>query len=926
VPAAIPSAGNPESLDFLIRFMAGILGEVIEAQEGERSFKLVERLRLLAKDFRKNADPSKADELALVVADLALEDLVVMIKSFTNYFGMANLAEKIVAHEQSVAKGLQHQPLLLAATQLRAQGLQLNDLKIFFERALIMPVFTAHPTESKRRTTLKILHRLTRQAVQVNLSDPSDQQKESRRLGVLEEMVALWQSDELRREKPSVLIECRRNLFYFEEALFQAVPKVYRELEGMIHRVWGARAFHIAPALRFGTWIGGDRDGNPFVTAETSADVICEMRDTALKLHMQSLRELSERLSLSTTQVNITSGLESSLKEDGRLFPGLEADMSADLAAEPYRRKCFYIREKINRTMLKTRQFKSGLVPSGAAVAEGTWYQGRQEFLKDLSVMAESLRQNKAAVLADGYLQDVMRRVEVFGLQLARMDLRQHSGRHERALAELLSEAGACDDYASLDENKRLELLEKKILEGLSPALAAKAYSPETTEVLETLRQAGRILEGLDSEAFQTYIVSMTHRASDILGLLLLMRERGIYQPGLVSRFDLVPLFETKDDLVRSGALMDRLYASQAYRDHLRLRGQNQEIMLGYSDSNKEIGYVASRWYLYLAQLELRKGADRAGLTLTLFHGRGGTVGRGGGPSQRAILAQPPHTVEGRIRLTEQGEVVSDHYSEPDWTQNHLEQLCAAVLLASHPGKERLADPSWEKVLADLAERSMKAYRGLVYDNPRFVEYFRQATPINEISRHRIGSRPSSRGSGEDIEQLRAIPWVFAWTQSRQILAGWYGLGSALEGYLVDHPDGLKALRGMHERWPFFTDLIANAQMTLQKADMGVARRYAALVEDPALRDQVFGAINAEYKRSVEGICRVAGIKELLDNEPQLKNSLRARNRYVDPLTTIQVELMRRLRAKPAAQTEHALEEAMLLCINGVAAGLKNTG
>jgi phosphoenolpyruvate carboxylase len=915
--------------DFLIKFMAGMLGKVIARQEGDASFELVEKARVLAREFRKNHDPAKADELSALVEGLPLDQLNILIKSFTNYFGMANLAEKLQAQESLALDPEASHPLRGAVAALKAKGLNAAELRAFFLNALVMPVFTAHPTESKRRTTLKILHRLTRQAARLAEPGLSAEAGEARRLAVLEEMVTLWQSDEVRRERPSVLIECRRNLFYFEEALAEAVPRIYRELEEAIALAWGDEAaFHPAAALRFGTWIGGDRDGNPFVTPEVTADVICEMRDTALGLHMKALMELSERLSLSSTQVDISPALAASLKEDGRRFPSLEEEMSADLAAEPYRRKVFYMREKMKRSALQTKQFRAEQPGRRTDLAEGSWYHSRHQFLKDLDLMSESLREHKASVIAEGFLQDVRRKAEVFGLQLARMDIRQHSSRHEAALAELLKGAGECDDFAALNDEQRCALIEREISEARPLARPGHPLSPEAAEVMETLRKAGRLLEELDPEAFQTYIVSMTHSSGDILGLLLLMRENGIFVPGKQSRFDLVPLFETKEDLDRSTEIMARLYASPAYRDHLRLRGEKQEIMLGYSDSNKEVGYVASRWHLYKAQVELRRQAEKAGLTLTLFHGRGGSVGRGGGPSHRAILAQPPDTVKGRIRITEQGEVVSDHYAEPGWASAHLEAMLAAVLLASHADKEQAPEPAWEAVLAELAERSLKAYRGLVYESPGFNSYFRQATPINEISRARIGSRPASRASSGDpaISELRAIPWVFAWTQSRHILAGWYGLGSALEGYLVEHPEGLATLRAMNDRWPFFNDLLSNAQMALKKADLAVMRRYAGLVEDETLRERYFGAVASEYKKSVENLCRVAGVKELLENEPALKASLEARNTYIDPLSAIQIELLRRVRRKNDPETEHRLEEAMLLCINGIAAGLKNTG
>ncbi|MES2201971.1 MAG: phosphoenolpyruvate carboxylase [candidate division FCPU426 bacterium] len=923
---------HPESPDYLIRLMAGMLGKVILRQEGEPAFRMVETLRLLAKDFRKSAQGAKADELARVVEGMPLKDLVVMIKSFTHYFGMANLAEKIHAIDQ-IEKGSLlpggERPLRAALARLKAEGLSLHDFEAFLKESLIMPVFTAHPTESRRRTTLKILHRLTRHAVHLLKPGLDVQEAERSRLALLEEIVTLWQSDDLRRERPSVLTECRRNLVFFEESLSEAVPKFYRELEWAMREAWGGEDIesHPAPALRFATWIGGDRDGNPLVTAQTTGEVVCVMRDTAMDMHMRSMKDLSERLSLSSTQVRVSPALLKSLEEDGKRFPVLAEEMSLGLAAEPYRRKCFFIREKIKRCVLQTNLFRGERPGRSASLAPGSWYRHRDEFLADLDVMAASLCENQGSIIAHGSLNEMRRQVEVFGLQLARLDIRQHSGVHLAAVSGLMRSAGLCPDYAALSEDERLRLLEASFAGPVS--WTAEDLSAQDAELMETLRKSKRILEELDPEALQTYVISMTHGASDVLALLWLMRQSGLYVPGSLSRFDLVPLFETRKDLGLAGPIVARLYESPVYRDHLRLRGDSQEIMLGYSDSNKEIGYAASRWYLYRAQLELRESSRKAGVTLTLFHGRGGTVGRGGGPAHRAILAQPPHTVEGRIRLTEQGEVVSDNYSEPSWALAHLEQISSAVLLASFQSAKSDGDPAWERTLAVIAEDSMRAYRALVYDDPRFTEFFLQATPIGEISRARIGSRPSSRSaSGFSINELRAIPWVFAWTQSRFILAGWYGLGSALQSRLASGGEAaLRELQTMHRQWPFFTDLIANAQMTLEKADLSIMKRYAGLVADPSLRTRIVEAITAEYQRCVDGVCKVAGVAYPLEKEPELKASLERRNRYIDPLSSIQIELLKRLRqGQGGPEAEKELEEAILLCINGVAAGMKNTG
>jgi phosphoenolpyruvate carboxylase len=527
--------------------------------------------------------------------------------------------------------------------------------------------------------------------------------------------------------------------------------------------------------------------------------------------------------------------------------------------------------------------------------------------------------------LADGILADVRRQAEVFGLQLASLDVRQHSARHAQALAECLRAAGLCPDYLALSEPERAGLLEG-ILAQSRPVLGPSTeFSPAAAEVLDTLRTLERVLSLLDPGASESYIVSMTHGPSDLLGLLLLMRETGLYRPGKFSRMDLVPLFEDSRSLQGAGGIFASLLDSRAYSRHLALRGRRQEVMIGYSDSNKECGYLSSQWFLYRAQVDLVRVAGGAGVSLRLFHGRGGSIGRGGGPASQAILAQPPGTIRGQIKVTEQGEVISDQYAEADWALSHLDGIAGAVLQASFPPEETRPREAWERILQELSDLSLAAYRGLVYDDPRFLEYFRQATPIAEISRHRIGSRPASRGQADDLGSLRAIPWVFALMQSRHTLQGWYGFGSAVESWLAGPEAKAAELRAMYAGWPFFRALIDNAQMVLAKADMDIARRYASLVKDKALREGVFGLVEAEYRRSVKAILQVTEGGELLAKDPALQKSLRRRNAYIDPLSFIQVELLKRLRRR-SPRGKAGLEEAVLLSLNGIAAGLKNTG
>jgi phosphoenolpyruvate carboxylase len=910
---------STESLTFLIRTLAGSLGKVVARQEGERALECVERARRLARDFRKSADPARLEELAALVAGLPLPDLFILIKAFTHYFGMANLAEKLHSHSQALPGVLRQ-----ALRHLKDRGLSAAELKAWFGELLIMPVFTAHPTESKRRTTQEILHRLTREATTLLEDDRDPEELEAGRLRMLEELVLLWQSDEVRRERPSVLTEARRNLFYFEQSLAEAVPSLYRQWHRDLAAVYGENEAQRLPAfLRFGSWIGGDRDGNPFVTAKTTAEVLLEMRRGALRIHARGLRNLYTRLSVSQEQVEVSRRLQQSLRDDEGRFPTLAERLNSDIVSEPYRRKLRFMLEKLRRSADEGRRVLRRT--PGMAPEPGTWYPDRQSLLDELDLLAESLRENKAGIVADGTLEDVRRCVEVFGLQLARLDLRQHSGVHETVVAELLKVAGVCADWSRLDENARLALLEHELAGPRPLVRLTRDLSPTARELLRTLELAERVLNRLDPEALQYYVISMTRSASDVLSLLLLCRETGLYIPGRQSRLDLVPLFETAKDLSDAAGIMDRLYRSPAYRDHLSLRQGRQEVMLGYSDSNKDCGYVASRWYLYRAQVALLDGARAAKVRLRLFHGRGGSVGRGGGPTHRAILAQPLDTLDGGLRLTEQGEVVSDHYFQADWARRHLDHLAAAVLTASFPDEELRPDPAWLTEMDALAAASEKAYREMLAI-PGFLDYFLQATPIREIGRHRISSRPTLRtGTTFDLASLRAIPWVFSWTQSRHLVPGWFGLGLALQERLGADPSCLERLRNMYERWPFFRDLVDNAQMTLAKADMAIAARYAALVSDEGAR-AVHERIEQGYLASVAAICAVAKVGTLLEQEAELKSSLERRNTFLDPLHVIQVELLKRMRSAPDLRTEKDLEEAILLSINGIAAGLKNTG
>jgi phosphoenolpyruvate carboxylase len=928
---SIPQS-DPYALPHLVRILAGTLGQVISDQEGPETLSRVEKVRVLCKDLRTLPSPAIVESLNQIFSKLSVDKLNQLTKAFTHYFGLINLAEKldqIHLARETVLKDPQakREGSIPAAVQaLRKQGIPPKKIQGLLDTARISMVFTAHPTESKRPTTLEKLHRIAKSARRMISEDALPEERQELMQHIVEELVSLWQTDEIRQFRPDVLDEVKGHLYYFEETLFKIVPKLYRDLEKSLKEEFSKTPWEARPFLAFGSWMGGDRDGNPFVTPDVTVETIKIMRRCALQYYSTSMELLSDRLSSSCRQVPISDRLRQSLELDSLLFPALADRLNQRTPNELYRQKCSFIFEKLRRTMIYTEDYKSAGTGNENPLAPGSWYAHMGQLIEDLELMDESLRAHKGSALADGFLEDIRIRVQVFGLQLAKLDLRQHSGRHTSAIAEIFKYVGLAEDYAALPEEKKIELLVKE-LESNRPLIPERTpFTPETLETIETFRMANHVLEHLDPQATDSYIISMTKNISDVLAVLLFFRESGLFKPDSYSRLNVVPLLETSLDLRNAGQFLDQLFNIPIYRKHLEFRNNQQEVMLGYSDSNKEGGYLAANWALYRAQVELVRVADNHLVALKLFHGRGGSIGRGGGPANKAILAQPPRTIRGSIKITEQGEVISDLYSEPDNARSHLEQIVNAVLRGSFPPREVVPRRTWEQVLEKLSVSSYKIYRDLIYDHPRFLEYFSAATPINEISQHRIASRPASRSAKRSIDDLRAIPWVFSWMQSRHTIQGWFGIGTAIEEYLKTDPQGLATLQEMYNQWPFFQRLLDNAQMILSKADMDIARRYADLVPDQALGREIFGRIEGEYTRTIGIICQISQIRELLEREPDLSHSIKLRNPYIDPLSFIQIELLRRARNNPSEEEKSHLEDAILLTINGIAAGLKNTG
>lgn len=919
---------NREPLSETIHLLGDLLGAIIREQAGDDAFALEEHVRDLAKmDRTGNGDRhTAATRLVALIEGLEVPQLVVVIKAFTTYFGLINVAEQQERlralrereqHGKPVAESLED-----AVIQLRQRGVDAAQLDALLHAMTIEPVFTAHPTESKRRTILERLRRVADLLAAWSAPDCVPREQRTLERALRSEITALWQAHELRDQRPAVLDEVKKGIYYAQETLLPITPLIYRALGDALQTHYPDYPWQVPPVLRWASWIGGDRDGNPYVTPPVTLETLRLLRHHAITHHIDAVEQLSHALTSSTYVVPASDELHQALRTYAGVFPNVAALLAQRNPSEPYRQLCTYIRQKL----INTQAHAAAWQPAWNATpsADPTRYGCGAELVEDLEIMAHSLRAHAGAAIADGMLQDVLHQARVFGLHLLSLDIRQHAERHATALADVLRATGVCPDYLALAEAERAALLSRELHNNRPLIPARLQFGDDTNETITTFRLLHAVLEQFSPDATHTYIISMTTGASDLLAVLLLAKEAGLFRPGAQSRLDVVPLFETRDDLANAPGIMRDLFALPVYREHLQLRNNHQEIMVGYSDSNKLAGFLPASWALWDAQRTLVDVADQAGIDVQLFHGRGGAVGRGGGPANAAIMAQPPNTVRGRIKLTEQGEVISDRYGYPGIAERHVEQVVSAVLLASLPHTTATVPPAWEDAVRALAEHAFAAYRALVEDAD-FLPFFHGATPIDELSSLKIGSRPARRKQSDRLEDLRAIPWVFAWMQGRFTLPGWYGLGSAVDAWLADDSDArLALLQTMYREWPFWRTTLDNAQMVLAKADMQIAEHYASLVEDATVRERMWMRIESEYRRTERAVCRIAGVDQLLDRSPVLQRSIKRRNPYVDPLSYIQVALLRRLRT--AKEADSALEQAVLLTVNGIAAGLRNTG
>jgi phosphoenolpyruvate carboxylase len=900
-----------------IRLLGTILGDTVREQNGEEVFDLVERARV--ESFRVRRSEIDRAELARMFDGIDIHQAIPVIRAFSHFALLANVAEDIHRERRRavhLAAGEPPQNSSLAATYLKLDSAELDSATVAdaLNGALVSPVITAHPTETRRRTVFDTQHRIT-ELMRLRLhgytetDDGRDINVELRR-----HIFTLWQTALIRLSRLKIQDEIETGLRYYQAAFLEVIPKVNAEVRTALQTRWPDADLFELPILRPGSWIGGDRDGNPNVTADVVRQATGRASYTALEHYFTEISFLEQELSMSARLVNVSDEL-------GALANACNEPARAD---EPYRRALRVIHGRLTATAAEILDSQ----PEHELDLGLERYLTPAELLADLDVIDSSLRSNGSGVLADDRLARLREAVRVFGFHLSGLDLRQNSDVHEEVLAELLAWAGVHADYQSLAEPERIELLAAELATRRPLTKDDAALSELARKELDIVAAAARAVRVFGPQAIPNYIISMCQSVSDMLEAAILLKEVGLLDASGDEPYapvGIVPLFETIDDLQRGSSILEAVLDLPLYRAVVSARGDSQEVMLGYSDSNKDGGYLAANWALYRAELDLVESARKTGIRLRLFHGRGGTVGRGGGPSYDAILAQPPGAVNGSLRITEQGEVIAAKYAEPRVAHRNLETLLAATLEATLLDVEGLGDaagPAYE-VLDELAGRAQRAYAELVHETPGFVEYFKASTPVSEIGALNIGSRPTSRKPTTSISDLRAIPWVLAWSQSRVMLPGWYGTGTAFESWIADGDGRLEVLQDLYRRWPFFRTVLSNMAQVLSKSDMGLAARYSELVEDEALRQRVFDKIVDEHERTIRMHKLITGQDDLLADNPALARSVFNRFPYLEPLNHLQVELLRRYRS---GDDDELVQRGILLTMSGLATALRNSG
>ena len=932
----------PESLvkDKLLRrqvkLFGNILGEILRDHAGQRVFAAVEALRKGHIGLRKEESVTKRARLSRLIETLDAKTLTHVVRAFSIYFSLVNIAEESYSHIQRRKDEDKQGPRWTGSFESTLRDMQAQDftpeqLQSLFDHLAYIPVITAHPTESKRRTVMEGLRRIFVISEKLN-----EKLTHSEREQVTEQLKRhiklLYMTNEVREHRLQVIDEVKNGLHYFKKSLFAAVPKVYRHMERAVHDAYPSRqaeqqAIVVPSFIRFGSWIGGDRDGNPFVKPQTTVMALRLQAREVLSEYEKRIISLSNLLTHSIRLCQPSPAFMQSLANDEQQVPETFASSPDRFKSEPYRRKLYIMHQRLMCTLQAINYRIEGLEPGKDACG----YRNEQELLQDLYLIRDSLTSHGDENIAKGELQDMIRLVETFGFYLTQLDVRQESTIHTEAVHEVLRQLGVTD-YHSHSEQERLDLL-AKYLTASKPAINKELLSEMSRETLELFEVIAMMREEVSPNAFGNYVISMTHAASHVMEVMFLAWTAGL--AGLTNdiwfcHVRISPLFETINDLAHIEPVMTQLLDNTTYTALLKASGNKQEVMLGYSDSCKDGGILSSAWSLYQAQQKITSLTTARNIQCRLFHGRGGTIGRGGGPTYDSILAQPAGTVHGEIKFTEQGEVLSYKYSNPETAVYELTMGVSGLLKAS----TNLVQPSapdneqYRKIMQDIASSGEQHYRELTDRTPGFLDYFYEATPVSEIALMNIGSRPSHRKKSDRSKgSVRAIGWVFGWAQSRHTLPAWYGIGAALDKWIADRPERTKQLQEMYQNWPFFRSLLSNTQMSLFKADMRIAHTYISLCQDKLRAEDIYQAILREYEHTLRHVLSVAQLPFLLAETPQLALSLIRRNPYLDPLNQIQLMLIRRYRNENESEDERAQWlDPLLRTINAIAAGMRNTG
>lgn len=902
------NASSPLSRD--VRFLTTLLGNVIHEQEGEKLFAKIEEVRRLAKSIRQDPRPELIAEQKKLIRSLDLEDAYKVARAFTIYFQLVNIAEEAqrvrrIREYDKDATQLEDMSVRKLFRDLKSKGLSAKEVASFMQKMQIELVLTAHPTEAKRRTVLDHLLRIAANLVAVNRADITAAEKQNAVNQIKGTLEILWQTSEVRKRKVEVLDEVDHTLFYFQRTILDLLPDMQQKIRHEFRAAFKADEADLPPFVEFGSWVGADRDGNPFVTPEVTKRTAKLQKGLILRKYLSAVEDLIRKYSQSQTFVKISKAMADSLAEDAKVLPELSRELEQFESHEIYRKKFSFMHKKLENTGKNKK-------PE---------YAGAEDFYRDLKVVADSLRSHQGTLAALD-VERIMDQVRFFGFHMAKLDVRDNAKKLKGLYHELFGE-----------ESYEQNFILKKIL---SPAskLPSAHLTPPSKDILDQIAAMRFIQERIEAGAVEDYIISMTEGPADVLAVFYIAQQKNLIQVSRKkvkkSSIGIVPLFETISALERASEIMDALFSIPVYRSYLESRGNLQEVMLGYSDSSKDGGYLTANWKLYLAQKRLAEVAARHRVKLKLFHGKGGTIDRGGGESHKAILAQPYAACDGLIKVTEQGEVIAQKYANNVIAQRNLEQMTTAVAwtnLVSKKGVEENSKiPLWEKRMERLSELSFHFYRKLVFGTEGFLTFYQEATPISVLKMTKIGSRPATRSSQNSFSELRAIPWVFSWIQSRYIISAWYGMGHALETYIQESGgEGLAELQEMYEKWPFFNSLIHNVQMSLAKTDLHTAELYAGLVKDAELRKRIHGEVAAEYQRALSKVLQVTSQKQLLDFHRVLKDSIRSRNPYVDPLNYIQIRFLEELKDASEKKKE-MIDEILLLTVNGIAFGMKSTG